>query len=71
MKDPNADTFTQLKMALVRKGLVNMTQKRYFAMICKLLTEAAKKQFIHTAPILAPMRIDDDPRSYFNNGKYT
>ena len=71
LKDINADTLEQFKMALVRKGLAKTTQKSYFAIISKLLTEAVKKQFIHTAPMLPRVRVDDDPRGYFNNGEYT
>ena len=71
LKDINADTLEQFKMALVRKGLAKTTQKSYFAIISKLLTEAVKKQFIHTAPMLPRVRVDDDPRGYFNNGEYS
>ena len=71
LKDITADTLEQFKMVLVRKGLAKTTQKSYFAIISKLLTEAVKKQFINTAPMLPRVRVDDDPRGYFNIGEYS
>ena len=71
LKDINADTLEQFKMYLVRKRLAKSSQKSYFTIISKLLQEAVKKQFIHAVPMMPRVRVDDDPRGYFNNGEYS
>ena len=71
LKEINADTLERFKMALAKKKLAKATQKSYLDIVSKLLTEAVKQQFLHTAPILPRVRVDDEPRGYFNNGEYT
>ncbi len=71
LKDINADTLEQFKLYLARHKLAKSTQKGYFNVLAKLLQEAVKKQYIHSVPILPRVRMDDEPRGYFNSGEYT
>jgi hypothetical protein len=71
LKDINADTLEQFKLYLARQKLAKSTQKGYFNVVAKLLQEAVKKQYIHSVPILPRVRMDDEPRGYFNSGEYT
>lgn len=71
LKDINADTLEQFKLNLARKRLAKSTQKGYFNVLAKILQEAVKKQYIHAVPILPRVRMDDEPRGYFNSGEYT
>ena len=71
LKEINADTLEQFKIYLAKRKLAKTTQKSYFVLVAKLLGEAVKKQFIHTAPSLPRVRVDDEPRGYFNSDEYT
>lgn len=67
----DADTLEQFKIYLAKLKLSKATQRSYFGIVAKLLKEAVKKRYIHTAPILPRVRMDDDPRGYFNSAEYT
>lgn len=71
LKDINADTLEQFKAHLARQRLAKSTQKGYFNIVAKLLQEAVKKQYIHAVPVLPRVRMDDEPRGYFNPVEYT
>ena len=71
LKDINADTLEQFKLYLFKQKLAKSTQKGYFSLLGKLFEEAVKKQYIHQAPILPNIRVDDEPRGYFNAEEYT
>ena len=71
LKEINADKLEQFKLHLARKKLAKSTQKGYFNIVAKLLQEAVKKQYIHAVPMLPRVRMEDEPRGYFNNGEYT
>jgi hypothetical protein len=71
LKEINADTLEQFKLYLAKQKLAKSTQKGYFSLIGKLLEEAVKKQYIHQAPLLPRVRVDDEPRGFFNPDEYT
>ena len=71
LKEITADTLERFKLHLARQKLAKSTQKGYFVLLAKLLQEAVKKQYIHSAPILPRVRIEDEPRGYFDPTEYT
>ena len=71
LKEINADTLERFKLHLSKHKLAKSTQKGYFVLLAKLLNEAVKKQYIHTAPLLPRVRMDDEARGYFTPGEYT
>ena len=71
LKHITADTLEQFKGYLARRRLAKSTQKAYFQIVAKLLQEAVKKQYIHAVPALPRVRMDDEPRGYFNPVEYT
>lgn len=71
LKEINADTLERFKLRLARQKLAKSTQKGYFVLLAKLLKEAVKKQYIHAAPLLPRVRMEDEPRGYFDPTEYT
>lgn len=71
IKKINADALEHFKMYLIEQKLSKSTQKVYFNLMSKLLKEAVKKDYITHVPILPRIRMEDDPRGYFDNGEYT
>jgi hypothetical protein len=71
IKDINADVLEQFKIHLAHKRLVKSTQRAYFTILSKLLQEAVKKQYIKAMPLMPRVRIDVEPRGYFNPTEYT
>jgi Phage integrase SAM-like domain len=71
IKKINADALEHFKMYLIEQGLSKNTQKVYFNLVSKLLKEAVKKDYITHVPILPRVRLEDEPRGYFDSGDYT
>ncbi len=71
LTDINSDQLEQFKLYLARRKLAKSSQKVYFTVISKLLQEAVKKQYIHYMPLMPRVRMDDEPRGYFNIGEYS
>jgi len=71
IKKINADELEHFKMYLIEQGLSKSTQKVYFNLVSKLLKEAVKKDYITHVPILPRVRLEDEPRGYFDSGDYT
>ena len=71
IKKINADALEHFKMHLVEQGLSKSTQKVYFNLMSKLLKEAVKKDYITHIPIFPRVRLEDEPRGYFDSGEYT
>ena len=71
IKRINSDKLEHFKAYLVGLKLAKSTQKVYFNIVSKLLKEGVKKEFITHMPIIPRVRMEDEPRGYFNNGEYT
>ena len=71
IKEINADKLEQFKLYLARCKLAKSSQKAYFTVVSKLLQEAVKKNYIHNIPLMPRVRMDDDPRGYFDPTEYT
>jgi hypothetical protein len=71
LSDINADTLEDFKMHLAKQKLAKSSQKVYFTVLSKILKQAAKKQFIHSVPLMPTVRMDDEPRGYFDPNEYT
>jgi hypothetical protein len=71
IKRINSDAVENFKFHLAQKGLAKATQKGYLDLTFKILKEAIKKEYITTLPLMPRVRIQDEPRGYFNPTEYT
>lgn len=71
LRSIKSDELEHFKMYLVEQNLSKSTQKVYFNLMSKLLKEAVKKEYINHVPIIPRVRLEDEPRGYFDSGEYT